>query len=340
VHIVKSTGFGGVQLVSDKAAMPSLRTHATVRVTRDLAESQFVGQAAKSAATQLYVTQAAVAAHTFDTDGFACVQLDSIEAALPSLPMHTTARVCVDSAAPQSAGHTSANSAATQLYAMQSAVAAQILVLNGFACVQVESVEAAMPLLPMHDTARVCVDSPKPQSVEQAAKSAAIQLYVTQAAVATQTFVVAGFACVQLESVEAAMPLLPMHVTARDCVDSAVAQSFGQEAKSAAIHSYVTQAAVATQTFVVVGFACVQLESVEAAMPLLPMHATARVCVDSPKPQSVGQAEKSGGTAQLYCIVAAAVTQYPRLESSYPVSQDVQAPPPCAASKPMQPTHV
>jgi hypothetical protein len=221
--------------------------------------------------------------------------------------MHTTARVCVDSAAPQSAGHTSANSAATHLYAMQSAVAAQILVLNGFACVQVESVEAAMPSLPMHDTARVCVDSPKPQSVEQAAKSAAIQLYVAQDEVATQTFVAAGFACVQLESVEAAMPLLPMHVTARDCVDSPKPQSFGQEAKSSVIQLYAAQTAVAAQIFVAKGLFCrdsLQLSTATAANQLLSMHVTSRDCVDSPKPHSVGQAVKTS-ICQKYDIQAA-----------------------------------
>jgi hypothetical protein len=60
--------------------------------------------------------------------------------------------------------------------------------------VQLDSIEAAMPPLPMHIASRECVDSLKPQSVGQAANSSTTQLYVAQAAVAAHTFVVAGFA--------------------------------------------------------------------------------------------------------------------------------------------------
>jgi hypothetical protein len=128
--------FHAVQLASSDAGTPSLAIHVTARVVwvtveRNVAVIQLLGQGRKSAATQLYVGHDTVAAQTLVATGFVSAQL-SAGAITPSLPMHDTARVCVDSPKPQSVGQ-AANSSTIHSYVMQAAVAAQSWSTNGFA---------------------------------------------------------------------------------------------------------------------------------------------------------------------------------------------------------------
>ena len=118
---------------------------------------QVVGQGSKLAGSQLYTTQAEVASHDLLSADFAAVQLASDNAALPSLPLHSTARVSVDSEEPQSVGHAVNSAGASQLYATHAAVSAQTLLIAGFATVQLDSAKAKPPSLPIHCTVRVNV---------------------------------------------------------------------------------------------------------------------------------------------------------------------------------------
>ena len=79
--------------------------HDTARVNTDSAAPHSAGHGENSGADQVNATQAAVAAHFSSASGLTPVQLASSAAAFPSFPMHDTARVNTDSAAPHSAGH-------------------------------------------------------------------------------------------------------------------------------------------------------------------------------------------------------------------------------------------
>ena len=88
--------------------------HDTARVKTLSVAPHALGHDTKSGADQANVTQAAVAAHFSSASGLTPVQLPAFGATLPSFPMHDTARVNIDSAAPHSAGH-GENSGADQL---------------------------------------------------------------------------------------------------------------------------------------------------------------------------------------------------------------------------------
>ena len=157
---------------------------------------------------------------------------------------------------------------------------------------------------------RVSVVSDRPQSLGHSAKAAALQLYVTHAAVAGQVFDPAGFAPVQLTGSDATLPSLPsIQSTVRVSVVSAAPQWTGQSSNSVASHLSGIQAPVAAQVLVPVGATSVQLESSDAATESLPMHTTLRVFVVSGTPQLVGHAGKRPAS-QLYVTHAAVAGQW------------------------------
>jgi hypothetical protein len=133
--------------------------------------------------------------------------------------LHVTFRSSIKPADPQAVGQ-SRKFSATQLYAGQAAVAGQIFVVSGLAAVQFASKTGSL-LSILHVTVRVIVDSAFPQVSGQSWKFSAAQLYVGQAAVAGQVFVVSGLGVVQLVAKFAILPSLPMHFIVGATVDSA-----------------------------------------------------------------------------------------------------------------------
>ena len=264
-----------------------------------------LGQTGKSAASQLYTTQAAVAAHVLLVSGSAPTQLDSFPAMFPSEPMQLTSRVSSDSSKPQFTGQL-VKGGSVQENVTHAAVATHILVVAGLASVQLDSSAAAFPSLPVQLTSRVKVDSPNPQVTGQSVKGGSVQENVTHSAVAAHVSSVAGLTPVQRDSA-ATFPLLTLQVT--DCVtsDTAWPQTLGQEGKPEASQLYAKQSTVTLHVLLVAGLTPTQLDSLPAMLPSEPMQFTSRVMVDSPNPQFTGQLVK-GGSVQENVTHAAVAT--------------------------------
>jgi hypothetical protein len=93
---------------------------------------------------------------------------------------------------------------------------------------------ATLPSLPMHATTRVNVDAADPHAEEQGSNSGTDQLYVTHASVATHSNEVAGCVPLQLASLGATLPSLPIHFTTRLDIDAPVPHAEGQDSNSGA----------------------------------------------------------------------------------------------------------
>ena len=277
-----------------------------MRFCVEFAVPHTLGQTGKSAASQLYTTQAAVAAHVLLVSGSAPTQLDSFPAMFPSEPMQLTSRVSSDSSKPQFTGQL-VKGGSVQENVTHAAVATHILVVTGLASVQLDSSAAAeFPSLPVQLTSRVRVDSPNPQVTGQSVKGGSVQENVTHSAVVAHVSAVAGLTPVQRDSA-ATFPFLTLRVT--DCVtsDTAWPQTLGQEGKPEASQLYAKQSTVTPHVLLVAGLAPTQLDSLPAMLPSEPMQFTSRVMVDSPNPQFTGQLVK-GGSVQENVTHAAVAT--------------------------------
>jgi hypothetical protein len=216
------------QFVADAATLPSLSTtQVTVRSSVILGEPQAVGQSAKASADQLCVT-GAHASQVFVSGIFSSVQKVSDVAALPSLPMQLTVRDSVLSLVLQLIGQ-SGKSSADQLYVTtgHASVAAQVLLISGFASVQFVS-DATLLSLARQVTVRERVLLAEPHVEGQSANASMDQLYVKHASVVEQFFVDGSFASVQLVSDAATLPSLSTQVTVRSSVLWVKPQAVGQ----------------------------------------------------------------------------------------------------------------
>jgi hypothetical protein len=91
-------------------------------------------------------------------------------------------------------------------------------------------------------------------------------------------------------------------MTSRVTIDSADPHAVGQAAEKwlDIIQLYVTHAAVAGHTLVVLSGLAAQLASESATFPSLPTHIIVRVTVDEADPHAIGQAAEKALNAQLY----------------------------------------
>ena len=107
-----------VAQLASEVAIPSLPMHFTARVTVDKIAPHSVGHAGNASGSHLYVTHAAVAAHTIALTGLAAVQLSPEISTIPSLLMQRTSRITVASGKPHVVRQ-SEKAVGSQLYRQQ-----------------------------------------------------------------------------------------------------------------------------------------------------------------------------------------------------------------------------